>query len=373
MTFPLRASLRFAGLLALALAAAALPAARASAQTAPAQQPSPNGKILFQSTQGSDGWVNEIYTMEADGKRQVRLTYNEFDDAHPVWSPHGDRIAFLSNRGAGYDIYLMNPDGSGERPLRGADHGGPLLTDNIEWSPDGTQIMYAVGGKIYVVEVFAPGGGFSTAPVQNLSQSAPSYAYDNNATWSPRGSKLAFISYGCAGCLPDVFVVNADGSGRAQLTNSTAAEFAPHWTPDGRVGYESHRTFPSNTYVVNADGTGEQLLTGLVSDVSGPVWSPDGTRVVFGSAGPVAAPREGLYVMNADGTGLTFLTDEANGGGRKFWSPDGSKIVAHLSNSDFCIDVINFNSDGTSRRATNLTKTRKADEYAWSWQRLQTQ
>lgn len=372
MTNLRKACLKFAGSVALALATAVLPPARTLAQSAPTTTPSPNGKILFQSTQGSNGSVNEIYTMDADGKHQVRLTYNEFDDASPIWSPQGDRIAFLTDRGMGFDIYLMSADGSDERPLRDAEHGGPLLTDNIEWSPDGTHIMYAVGGKVYVVEVIAPDGSYSNAPVQNLSAAAPDYAFDNNAAWSPNGSKIAFISYGCSGCSTDLFVMNADGTGRARLTNTFEAEFAPRWSPAGRIAYGSLRGGSSNTYVMNADGTGDQVLTDVVPEVSGPVWSPDGTRILFNSSGPAAAPRPGLYTMNADGSGLTFVTDQANGGGRLLWSPDGTKIVAHNSNADLWIDVIAFNSDGTTRHVTNLTKTRKADEFAWSWQRLPT-
>ena len=371
MTFPRKAFLNVAGLLALALVTAALPPSSSSAQSAPTKESSPSGKILFQSTQGSDTPVNEIYTMEADGKRQTRLTYNEFDDTHPIWSPQGDRIAFLSDRGAGgYDIYLMNPDGTGERLLRDAANGGPLLTNNIEWSPDGSRIMYAVGGKIYVVEVMAPGGGYSTTPVQNVSATAPVGAFDSNATWSPDGYKLAFISkMSCATCFPDLFVMNADGSERKQLTFTYDAEFGPHWTPTGRIAYGSYRNDPPNAYVINVDGTGDGLLTTQVGEVGGPVWSPDGARVAFRSAGPDSVPRRGLYVMNADGSGLTFLTDEANGGGRILWSQDGTKIVAHSLNAENCIDVISLDSAGAGRRATNMTKTKKADEYAYSWQR----
>lgn len=374
--FP-QACLKFAGSLALALTAVLAPSASASAQTAqakPSSPSSPNGRILFQSTQGSDSFVNEIYSMEADGKRQVRLTYNDFDDASPVWSPQGDRIAFLSMRGdAGYDIFVMNPDGSGERPLRDAEHGGPLVTNNIEWSPDGRRIMYNVGGKIYVVEVFDSVGGYSDAPAQNLSETAPAFAFDSGAVWSRDGSKLAFTSRGCESCFPDLFVINADGTGRAQLTTTFDAEFSPVWTPSGRIAYGSFRDNGSNTYVINPDGTGDQLFNDAVMVASGPVWSPDGASVVFGSSGPASAPRPGLYKMNSDGTGLMFLTDEVNGGGRIVWSPDGSMLVAHVVNDANWIDVVCFDANSTNRHVKNMTKTRKADEFAWSWQRLQTQ
>jgi Tol biopolymer transport system component len=366
-----RSCLKVAGPLTLALAAAVLPQASASAQSAREQQPSPNGKVLFQSTQGSDTFVNEIYTMESDGKRQVRLTYNEFDDTFPLWSPQGDRIAFLTDRGEGYDIYLMNPDGTGERRLRDAANGGPLLTDNMEWSPDGKRLLYAVGGKIYAAEVIAPDGSYSNAPVQDLSASAPVYAFDNNATWSPDGSRVAFISNGCSGCLPDLFVINADGTGRTQLTTTPQAEFTPRWSAAGLIAYGSFRSGPSNIYVMNADGTGDHALTVAVADASSPAWSPDGTRIVFQSEGPATAPRRGLYTANADGSGLMFLTDQCNSG-RVIWSPDGTKLVGHASNDANWIDVMTVDAGAANRHATNLTKTRKADEFAYSWQQLPT-
>lgn len=371
-----KACMRFAGSLALILtAAAALPPALSRAQNSPAQRPpSLKSRILFQSTQGSEGWVNEIYTMDEDGKHQVRLTYNDVDDASPIWSPQGDRIAFLSFRNdLGYDIYLMNPDGSGERPLRDAEHGGPLLTNNIQWSPDGKKIMFAVGGKISVVEVIAADGSYSTAPVENLSANAPDYAYDSAPRWSPDGSMIAFTSKGCAECFPDIFVINADGTGRTQVTNTPNVEYDPRWTPTGRIAYGVFLDdMSTNTYVSNPDGTGEQPLTDVVPQALNPVWSPDGTRVIFGSAGPAGSTLGGIYTMNVDGTGLTFLTGEANGGGLWLWSPDGNSIVAHIINDLNAIDVICFNANGTNRRVVNMTKTRKADEYAWSWQRLPT-
>src|SRR5688572_16442307 len=120
MTDPRRASVRFLALLTLAFLAAALPLKHA-AQSAPAKQQSPNGRIAFQSTQGSDGFTNDIYVMNADGKRQTRLTDDPGDDVSAQWSPQGDRIAFLSDRrGNGYEIYLMSADGTNQHLLREA-------------------------------------------------------------------------------------------------------------------------------------------------------------------------------------------------------------------------------------------------------------
>src|SRR5919206_2741700 len=126
MNFPRKTSARWLAVLTLA-ASAALPLWRASAQSAPAKASSPNGKIVFQSTQGGDGFTSDIYVMDADGKHQTRLTDNTTaDDASPLWSPSGGQIAFFSNRGGDYEIYLMGADGANQRPLRSAANGGPV-------------------------------------------------------------------------------------------------------------------------------------------------------------------------------------------------------------------------------------------------------
>jgi Tol biopolymer transport system component len=68
------------------------------------------------------------------------------------------------------------------------------------------------------------------------------------------------------------------------------------------------------------------------------------------------------------------LSDTQSNNGNIFWSPDGSKVGFHSANANGCMDIFVVNSDGSGRRsAANYTKTRAADEYASSWQKLATQ
>lgn len=373
MNFPRQASVRMLAALAIATLAAA-PLWRASAQSAPTRASSPNGKIVFQSTQGGDGFTSDIYVMDADGKHQTRLTDNTAaDDANPIWSPKGDQIAFLSDRNGGsgnYEIFLMNADGTNQRPLRTAANGGPVYGANIEWSPDGTRLKYeSFGfdlGNIYVIQVVAPGGGDSVLPPQLVNPDRPAGTTDSEASWSPDGTKFVFRHIACDFCLlSELYTMNVDGTNRVQVTNLAGVESSPRWSPDGtRVAYEADRGGAAGVYVKNADGTGAEVNVGGMT-AGRPVWSPDGSRIAF------VSDAGNVYTAGPDGANRTLLTDVlANGGGGIFWSPDGSKVAFHnVTGNSTAVDLYVVNADG-SRRATNYTKTRRDDEFAFTWQKL---
>ena len=357
--FPLRASAALTALFALAVSAAPLRGVAAQ-ESARRSSSGVNGKIAFQSTQGGDGFTNDIYVMDADGRRQTRLTDDPADDVFGLWSPQGDRIAFLSSRrGAGYEIYLMNADGSSQRPLRDA---SPVKTDGFVWSPDGTRLAYVLGGNVYVV---AADG--TAAPV-DVSVNKPAGSTDGEPSWSPTGGQLVVRnSTPCGGC-SDLHVVNAsDGGGRIQLSTGPGFDAGPRWSPAGNlIAYEGDRS-GRGIYVTAADGTGaETLVSGTVGSWGPAAWSPDGARLAF------LAGLGDVYDVNADGSQLTPVSDVRSSSGSVFWSPDATMVGFHNGNADGWVDIFVVSADGSSRRAANYTKTRRADEFAYSWQKLAT-
>jgi len=115
-------------------------------------------RIAFDSTRGKPTNHEadfEIFTMNADGSNVVQLTSNDFADHNPAWSPDGSKIAFDSKRPVVPNIWVMNPDGSGQTKLS---NDFILGVSNPAWSQDGSQIAW---------------GGFFGISIANANGSAP--------------------------------------------------------------------------------------------------------------------------------------------------------------------------------------------------------
>ena len=105
---------------------------------------SPNGRqIAFSSIRvGNFGDGNfdagnyDIYVMDANGKNVRRMTEDRSDDILPAWSPNGQKIAFSSRREGNFDIYVMNADGTNVRQLTNhpADDWGPTFGFTVAFS-----------------------------------------------------------------------------------------------------------------------------------------------------------------------------------------------------------------------------------------------
>ncbi len=254
---------------------------------------------------------SEIYVMNADGSRKRNLTRRAHDD-NPTWSPDGRRIAFLRATGSyrhhRYHLYVMNADGSGLRNLMQI-AAVAYFSSHPVWSPDG-QTIYS--GR-YLIST--DGSGARKLPYIPLI-----------AVWSPDGRQIAFVGNratglpgpGAAGSKDDseIYVMNADGSGTRRLTHNLGNDGAPAWSPDGRkIAFQSKRRAvrgvvggrSGEIYVMNADGSGKRNLTRNPANDSSPSWSPDGRRIAF------VSNRDGrpeAYVMNADGSGQRSLVQE---------------------------------------------------------------
>jgi Tol biopolymer transport system component len=224
----------------------------------------------------------EIYSMNADGTGQVRLTVNSASDTGPAWSPDGSKIAFTSSRSP-RGIYVMNSDGSDQRLLLAA-------ASDPAWSPDGTKIAYT-----------GP-GGTSDQPQQDI------WVMDADGTNQRRITQSGDIEYPCGS---DYFTYDE-------------SDFAPDWSPDGtKLTYgedlldecgDGFAAYAVET--VDASGTGpERTIFSSYEGCAFPsaAWSPDGSKIAFTYCY--------LNEVDPDGSGSRIIDSNCCGISQPDWQP----------------------------------------------------
>ena len=209
-----------------------------------------------------------------------------------------------------------------------------------------------VGEGNYEVYVMNADG----SAVANLTNNA---AYDYVRAWSPDGRKIVFTSRRDGN--DEIYVMNADGSAVVNLTNNGAFDLSFGWSPDGqKIGFYSTRDGNGDVYVMNADGSAVANLTNNAALDYAAAWSPDGRKIAFSSR------RDGndeIYVMNADGSAQTRLTNRpSHRDVDPAWSPDGRKIAFVQDDGG---EIYVMNADGSA--VVNLTNNAAWDgSPAWS-------
>lgn len=281
------------------------------------------GLILFSSYRDGE---SEIYSMDVERLDVTRLTEDDARLSQPVWSPDGNRIAFVRRRGAEYrEIFIMKADGSGRIRVM-----ANYLSLDIEptWSPDGSKIAFTSSRDSYY------GSGDEKVTVLNIymvdtitlqqMQLTDTQAWDSSPCWSPDGKRIAFQSSRDGN--NEIYIMAADGSGQVNLTRNAAGDVSPAWSPDGsKIAFVSDRDGDEDIYIMDADGLNQKKVLDLSGEDKSPAWSPDGQYIAFHS------DEDGdfeIYVVNADGTGLVQLTDHYNFDGFPSWQPSPSGLVS---------------------------------------------
>lgn len=280
---------------------------------------SPDGSRLAGESVDSKGdSCIVLLTLSGQGTQTIARGYTW--GSFPSWSPDGRRLLFGLDGGAG----IWSADTNSATRLGEADY-RISYQSNFCWSRDGRKLAFVgtVGDQFGICVINSDG----TDPVCIASQDG-----DSSPTWSPDGRKIAFKSATLHGgnTAYDLFVMNADGSGRTRLTDTRGDERSPAWSPDGSlITYLSD----SGLKVTHPDGGHSRLLAAanpsLETREQASQWSPDGSRLAFlNNAWPGCSS---LSVVRADGTGLLRLAKDWTQAGPPSWAPDSRRLVCSLA------------------------------------------
>lgn len=277
---------------------------------------SSDGKqLILQSTRDGRG-CDQIYTMNIDGSDLKMVSTGEGRTTCSYFFPGGKRILYSSTHLAdkqcpprpdfsqgyvwavypGFDIFTAKPDGSDMKQLTGA----PGYDAEATITLDGKKVVFTSmrDGDLDIYAMDADG--------KNVRRLTNELGYDGGPFWSYDGKQIVYRAHhpktekekaDYTGLLKqnlirpsvlEIWVMNADGSNKRQVTSNGKANFGPYFFPDGkRIIFSSNLDDPGgrnfDLYKINVDGTGLERITFNETFDGFPMFSPDGKKLVFAS------------------------------------------------------------------------------------------
>ncbi|HEX9074718.1 MAG TPA: hypothetical protein VF932_03025 [Anaerolineae bacterium] len=204
---------------------------------------SPDGTLLAYYR-----WNDGVYVSNADGGNPRKII-GESNAKYFSWSHDGKWIAFSSQpvqkEGANINIDAVNLDGTQRRTIVA---GGSMPS----FSPDDKELVFHTcqSGTCGIYKASTSGGPL-TLVVGEMG---------GNPSWSPDGKRILY--HADTDTVKQIFVINADGTGKKQITAGTVPHVDPHWSPDGNlVYYRSPEGGSWGIWRMNADGSNAAQIT----------------------------------------------------------------------------------------------------------------
>ncbi|MFN2525308.1 MAG: TolB family protein [Actinomycetota bacterium] len=307
-----------AAIAALALAWSLVPTATPTAEAA---FPGRNGRIVFSAGRYVDpsggrtppGYAQvrdyDIFSIASDGSGLQQLTQGSAIDGMPAWSADGRKIAFIragQDTQFEFDILVMDAYGSSLINLSQT----PLYREwEPSWSPDGSKILFQsdrampqvigrVAWDFFDCDLFV-----MNADGSDVVQITEGPGCQASATWSPDGRWIAFYDPAADA----ISLIRPDGSDRHVLSTDTYRAAAPDWSPDSSsLAFFRRGARHVDVWVINVKTGRLNKLTNDSAVDRWPNWSPDGRYISFVSN---RDGSYGLYRMNVDGSHVQSLVD----------------------------------------------------------------
>lgn len=200
-----------------------------------------------------------IHVVKPDGLDYEQVTSGIGDLSHPSFSPDASQILFSKVYG---NLYTINRNGTGLTDL-------DIAGGHAAWSPDGSKIVcsnWGYGGN-YDSDLFVHEYDEVTDTwplLTTIPHPGPGEAF-TRGMWSPDSTRLAVVHVDHSANQSDIWVMNADGSGAANVTSdwATSDEGYPSWSPDGQyiVFQSDHSGESCDIWAMRPDGSDRTNLT----------------------------------------------------------------------------------------------------------------
>lgn len=167
----------------------------------------------------------------------------------------------------------------------------------------------------------------------------------------------------------EIFSINPNGTGLAQLTVNAVQDFNPAWSPNGlEIAFE-RRDGDDDIYKMAADGSNERFLTNnTLPDDTGAAWSPNGNRIAFVSDRNANGDDEIYTISSSNGSNIVRLTRNSENDLRPAWSPNGRRIAfTSFRTNNYEIFWMKPEPEGKDNRPVNVSKNATAHDSDPNW------
>jgi uncharacterized protein YjdB len=234
------------------------------------------GDLLATSNRAGPSGIYQVRTTGSDSL--MPLIVDSFANADAALSPDRTRIAFSSNRGGSYDLWVADADGRNARRLT-ADPGNE---GEPAWTPDGTRLVYTMtpkAGMSQIASIRIDGADGRVLTSQAGSNRAPDV--------SPDGATVAFVSTRDGN--PRIYAMALDGSGQRRFTKGSDRETNPSYLPNGDLIFVTEKGGGSRVHRLPAGSTQPIVVLETDQPILSLDVSRDGSHVAY-TAGKLDEP-----------------------------------------------------------------------------------